>query len=43
MGDADASDDEREVRLEAVEVEAVAHAERENRWLPGRGHGRLVL
>jgi hypothetical protein len=43
MGDVDASDDEREVRLEAVEVEAVAHAERERRRLRGRGHGRLVL
>jgi hypothetical protein len=45
VGDADAADDEREVRLEAVEVESVAHAEREGRRLRrgGCGHGRLVL
>jgi hypothetical protein len=28
VGDVDAADDEREVGLQAVEVEAVAHAER---------------
>jgi hypothetical protein len=45
VGDVDAADDEREARLEAVEVEAVADAEREGRrlGLRRRGHGRLVL
>lgn len=43
VGDVDAPDDEGEARLEAVEVEAVADAERECRRLRrrgDRGHGR---
>lgn len=43
VGDVDAADDEREVRLEAVEVEPVPNPERERWRLRRRGHRGLVL